>query len=137
MVTYIIAFIVIVAIIIIVSMEKKKKKSKPVRIKKEEPKVPQGLQTFDSEGVIQVDITSRLQKILGFVDIDGSATSGSITNEQLANGELWYFFLTISYPELRVTSTPSSLPTITKSGNTLYWKFPRESVKCRLMYGVY
>lgn len=95
----------------------------------------QGLQVFDENAVCKVGITDRLQKILGFITI--SSQNGSIENEQLENGELWYIFLDAEDKCFNKVSDPSSKPKITKSGKTLSWEFPLGAINCRLMYGVY
>ena len=50
--------------------------------------MPQGLQVFDENGVCVLDVTDRLVKYLGVVQING--TNGSITNDELSDGDLWY-----------------------------------------------
>lgn len=99
-------------------------------------KMAQGMQVFDANGKIRVDVTSRLQKYLGKVKIDASQTTGSIKNPELANGDLWYFFLTAT-PNFTAKDTPRSVPTVTKSGDTLSWKFSNGAISCVLVYGVY
>lgn len=95
----------------------------------------QGLQVFDESGICKVDITSRLQKILGIVTI--SSQDGSLQNEQLENGDLWYLFLDAEDKHFDKSSDETTKPEITKSGNTLSWHFPLGAINCRLMYGVY
>lgn len=99
-------------------------------------KMAQGMQVFDANGKIRVDVTSRLQKYLGKFKIDGTQSSGSIINSELVNGDLWYFFLA-STPNFTAKDTPRSVPTITKSGDTLTWKFSNGAIPCTLVYGVY
>lgn len=57
--------------------------------------MPQGLQVFDENGVCVLDVTDRLVKYLGVVQING--TNGSITNDELSDGDLWYYPLNIKH----------------------------------------
>lgn len=132
-----IIFIIIIITTIIYNKKKNRKKPAKEKAHAEVSTVANGLQTFDSSGTIDVDITSRLQKILGIISIDSSQRTGHITNPQLAGQDVWYFFLSCSYPEINVTSQPKTLPAITVSGDELSWEFPRDGVDCKLMYGVY
>lgn len=95
----------------------------------------QGMQVFDANGNRIVDITDRLQKILGVVSI--STQSGSIKNELLKNGDPWYFFLDADNSGFGMSDNPVSVPSVTINGDTLSWDFKQGVVNCKLMYGVY
>lgn len=60
--------------------------------------MPQGLQVFDENGVCVLDVTDRLVKYLGVVQING--TNGSITNDELSDGDLWYYPLNIKNTDI-------------------------------------
>lgn len=102
--------------------------------------MPQGLQVFDENGNVVVDITDRLIKYLGVVEING--TNGSLTNDELSEGDLWYYPLNIKNPP----PTPSihteyHAPIITKSGKNISWDYGSYQANTRLsmvlLYGVY
>ena len=102
--------------------------------------MPQGLQVFDENGTLLVDVTDRLVKYLGVVQIDG--TNGSITNDELSEGNLWYYPLNIKMPP----PTPSihteyHMPTITKNSKSISWDYGSHPADKRLsmvlLYGVY
>lgn len=102
--------------------------------------MPQGLQVFDENGVCVLDVTDRLVKYLGVVQING--TNGSITNNELSDGDLWYYPLNIKTPP----PTPSihteyHMPTITKNGKSISWDYGLYPADKRLsmvlLYGVY
>ncbi|MFR1863179.1 MAG: hypothetical protein ACLTJQ_07100 [Dialister invisus] len=102
--------------------------------------MPQGLQVFDENGNIVVDVTNRLIKYLGVVEING--TDGSLTNVELSEGDLWYYPLNIKMPP----PTPSihteyHMPTITKNSKSISWDYGSHPSDKRLsmvlLYGVY
>lgn len=92
-------------------------------------------------GVVTVDISDRLTRIIGVVN-SGSA-NGSITVPGFVNGDGWV--ATLEAPETNSSqSALFSYPRGTISGTTLSWDFPAPSgglsysiVPCDLMYGVY
>ena len=71
-----VAVILVVAVIVIIK-----------RRKKGAEEVPQGIQIFDENGDIVVDMTSRTSKILGTINTDGK--DGSLTDDRLLEGNLW------------------------------------------------
>lgn len=102
--------------------------------------MPQGLQVFDENGVCVLDVTDRLVKYLGVVQING--TNGSITNDELSDGDLWYYPLNIKTPPLTPSiHTEYHMPTITKNGKSISWDYGSYPADKRLsmvlLYGVY
>lgn len=102
--------------------------------------MPQGLQVFDDKGVCVLDVTDRMVKYLGAIEING--TNGSITNDELSEGNLWYYPLNIKMPP----PTPSihteyHMPIITKNGKSISWDYGSYPADKRLsmvlLYGVY
>lgn len=102
--------------------------------------MPQGLQVFDENGVCVLDVTDRIVKYLGVIEING--TNGSITNDELSKGDLWYYPLNIKMPP----PTPSihteyHMPIITKNGKNISWDYGSYPADKRLsmvlLYGVY
>lgn len=102
--------------------------------------MPQGLQVFDENGACVLDVTDRLVKYLGVVQING--TNGSITNDELSDGDLWYYPLNIKTPPLTPSiHTEYHMPTITKNGKSISWDYGSYPADKRLsmvlLYGVY
>lgn len=102
--------------------------------------MPQGLQVFDENGVCVLDVTDRLVKYLGVVQING--TNGGITNGELSDGDLWYYPLNIKTPPLTPSiHTEYHMPTITKNGKSISWDYGSYPADKRLsmvlLYGVY
>lgn len=110
----------------------------------------QGLMVFNSDGNPILDITDRLTKISGEVDIipanatDGNAESGTVQCPELANMPFWFivtnYYLPSSIPEWSRFDYPS----IKKNNNAdgfFTWKFDGKSntvkVGIHIIYGVY
>ena len=94
----------------------------------------------DENGVCVLDVTDRLVKYLGVVQING--TNGSITNDELSDGDLWYYPLNIKTPPLTPSiHTEYHMPTITKNGKSISWDYGSYPADKRLsmvlLYGVY
>lgn len=96
--------------------------------------MPQGLQVWDENGQLEVDVTSRLTRIIGsFTTTEGVNVSGSVVDDRLLDGQPWYV----------IQQTPSSrpwLPIISISGNTISWSSRGGSSVTRsvnVVYGVY
>lgn len=102
--------------------------------------MPQGLQVFDENGNIIVDITSRLCKYIG--KFDTSFSDGSLVDEQLNGAELWYIVLRLSYDVNNWKSGYSDdIPVISSAGSTLRWRYRNEDfhnkIRVQGIYGVY
>ena len=102
----------------------------------------QGLQTFLPDGVtVDVDITDRLPRLLGYVDIPASKTTGQITNPFITpETDIWWFMLNAAtnFTANDGEQVTYEYPTITKGNGYLYWNFPAgRKITCRLIYGVY
>lgn len=55
--------------------------------------MPQGIQCWDANGNLVLDLTDRLSRVLGRVTIPIN-TSGYITDARFAQGEIWWQVLT-------------------------------------------
>lgn len=102
--------------------------------------MPQGLQVFDEQGNCTLDITDRITKYCGSVKVDG--TSGSLTNEILREGELWYVFKDIVMPKnkQKIDNIVYAGPVVKKRGNVLTWTYSNNPEQClhgTILYGVY
>ena len=99
----------------------------------------QGFQTFNSDGSVDVDVTSSLPKYLGSFTIDGSAQSGSVYNADLQEGRLWYLFVAANITDTSYASVTSWVkPTVWKDGNYVKWSFDtNKKVTGTVQYGVY
>lgn len=101
----------------------------------------QGLQVLREDGTVSLDIRDRIPKFLGIAAIDGSAQSGTIQNDEINYGDIWYMFLTLSYPDpsyKKGNNKTWETPTITKGDKCLNWSFPtNRHVSCQILYGAY
>lgn len=102
--------------------------------------MPQGLQVFDENGNCILDITDRITKYCGSVEVNG--TSGSLTNEILREGELWYVFKDIVRPQGKqaLKNIVYIGPVVEKKGNVLTWTYsskPEQCLRGTILYGVY
>ena len=96
--------------------------------------MPQGLQVWDTNEGLTVDITTRLTRVLGsFTTTEGVSVSGSVVDDNLLSGQPWY----------TIQQTPSArpwLPLIAISGNTISWEGRGGNSVTRsvtVVYGVY
>lgn len=102
--------------------------------------MPQGLQTFDINGNIIIDVTTRLQKYLGIINCPANQNEGSVWHEDLSSGAIWYLIIPNSYPEIHLSMgshASFSVPTVWKDGNYVRWKFSSGHVGAKIIYGVY
>lgn len=84
--------------------------------------MPQGLQVFDENGNIVVDITDRLMKVLGVVEL--KETSGEITDNRLKGQEMWVSIVRETDnvgKNFEVYEIDSFSPHIERKGNTIVW----------------
>lgn len=94
----------------------------------------QGLQVWDSNGKLILSINDRITKIVGTVHI---SENGSITNEQLNQGTIWY--APCNYTRPSTTVSYLTFPEVVIDGTTIKWTYPstKNRVTMDLMYGVY
>lgn len=95
-----------------------------------------GLQIWDANGVLTLDLTSRLTRKMGEINISANS-SGSISVPDVSTGQLWFSFS----PDLN-QSFITWLPKITVSSNqTISWvyekfgNYPVNAVGGKLRYG--
>lgn len=106
--------------------------------------MPQGLQVFDADGHLVLDTSSRIGRILGYVDAPVGA--GSIVNASFAQGTPFYFVnkdfgVLGAYGPFELPSRIST-PEVSFSGTTMSWTraAPPDTDAggdCRIYYGVY
>lgn len=106
--------------------------------------MPQGLQVFDSNGVIVFDVTDRLSRVLGIITT--TASNGSISDPGLLTGTPWWMIIDDWGGASDTYSLTTSVPLITASGSTLSWA-PQPGLApgyatmpirpVQLIYGVY
>ncbi len=92
--------------------------------------MPQGLQVWDENGVLTVDITNRLVKIVGRINTV-SNVSGSLTVPSELGGEVW-FACQPTYKRILSIARP---PTATVSGRTISWTSAPQAII--IEYGIY
>ena len=84
--------------------------------------MPQGLQVFDEKGNIVVDITDRLMKVLGVVEL--KETSGEITDNRLEGQEMWVSIVRETDSTAKIFEMyeiDSFSPHVGRKGNTIVW----------------
>ena len=57
--------------------------------KKREKEMPAGLQIFDENKFVRVDVTNRLSKLLGVLDT--GFANGQLLDVRVNDGDLWFF----------------------------------------------
>jgi hypothetical protein len=92
----------------------------------------QGLQCFDGEGNLILDVTDRLTRVLG--EFDTGVVNGSLIDDGLRTGTPWYNIFYPNSGELIYL-----VPLVIWTGdNELIWTFARDNpVSLHVMYGVY
>lgn len=103
-------------------------------------KMPQGLQVFDENGKIVLDLTTRLCKYLG--EAETGFADGSLIHEGLSEGDFWIFDLEREFDlKNHNVSQGIQIPTFTRSGNQLSWHFNGNGSEMRVnrhfIYGIY
>lgn len=104
--------------------------------------MPVGLQTFDRNGNLIIDLTTRMARFLGRVS--GVQSNGSQLDDQLTTGTPFAMVLPMSLePSEKRTFT---VPAVTFSGNTMTWSYdtqpwagtsqPQDRVPSDIIYGV-
>lgn len=88
-----------------------------------------GIRIRDRFGNVVVDFTSKLPRIVGYVDTNGVA--GSVTVPELAIGTGYAVVSPISGTQGRGS------PSIVISGSTISWSYPNAAVNDRIYYGYY
>jgi hypothetical protein len=76
--------------------------------------MPAGLRTFDASGAPEVILTSRMTRLLGYVD---SPKNGSLVEPLLSEGTAFF----IPTLDQNGTMYPANFPTIAISGTTVTW----------------
>ena len=88
-----------------------------------------GVRIRDRFGNVVVDITSKLPRIVGYVDTNGGA--GSVTVPELALGTGYFIVSPISGTQGRGT------PSVQINGTTISWTYPNATTNDRIFYGYY
>ena len=106
--------------------------------------IKNGLQIFNENGELVLDLTTHLTKILGTVDIP--KTNGGLTDARIAGGTLWFTVAKLNDYKacygMNAYNKETFLPKITQEGNDIVWKYKDgDSGKFRtgltLIYGVF
>lgn len=95
-----------------------------------------GLRTWDEQGKLLIDTSSRLSRVLGTVQIT-AGVDGSVSSPDFVQGTpFWMAYATAA----STGSYAGAMPAFTISGSTLSWSWAgMEQYKdnCTLIYGVY
>ena len=96
----------------------------------------QGLQIFDANGNLKLDVTDSLTRVIG--DFETGLTNGSISDLELLNGTPWYIVSMNQGSNLRDVCMQSL--NITINGSILSWVFFADSStrnSYHVIYGVF
>jgi hypothetical protein len=95
--------------------------------------MPGGLQVFNADGSLQLDISDSLSKIVGAFNIAANV-AGSVGVPDLAGGSR-IFIMKQAQPPLGIAGVNQGRSQITISGRTISWTAGRDNVT--VYYGVY
>lgn len=89
-----------------------------------------GLEIYDEEGNVKVDMSKQLSRVVGQMTLQGT---GSITNEDLGypNNKLWYMIISNISPATSFEQTP--VIRITDNGARIMWQ---NQVGTIIRYGI-
>lgn len=91
-----------------------------------------GLQVFDANGNLTLDITDRLTRVIGSFTVAAGAAAGSITVAQFSTGTPWVF------PLIYSINGDNTDPAFSISGTTLSWTANTAAlIDVFVIYGVY
>ncbi|SDL92717.1 hypothetical protein SAMN04488502_1011200 [Dendrosporobacter quercicolus] len=98
----------------------------------------QGLQCWDANGNLTLDLTDRLTRVLG--EFKTGTVNGSITDANIANGTPWILNLSMG----RNIAEQEKIFDILINGSTISWtftnyssSFPGTAISRKFIYGVY
>lgn len=101
-----------------------------------------GLQVFDADGNVIVDLPTRITKYLGVAET--GVVDGSITDDELLGGTGWIIGAkqTLIYdPDGSPNNYNIWYPKFTISGNTISWTFGKDytrlKINVKFYYGIY
>lgn len=99
-------------------------------------KMAQGLQVFDGNGKIILDLTDGLTKYLG--EFETGTSEGSIENEELTE-HFWVHPIILTQIPTADYDNTWHAPKFSVSGHTLRWKYDGADrrINCKCFYGVY
>lgn len=91
----------------------------------------QGVQVFDENGDIVLDLSKKIPRIVGELVLNGN---GNITSESInyPNNKLWYFITSNVSPADDINDTP--FLRIDNNGTKISWG---NQVGTRIRYGIY
>ncbi|WP_040013919.1 hypothetical protein [Dialister micraerophilus] len=109
----------------------------------------QGLQVFDENGNCVLDVTDRVTKILGELEIP--KTDGFIKNKALLDGDFWFFFSEIKNVDKLIGVKPEDgivnsleyyMPSFRVEGDILHWNYnsaysEKYRPDIKIVYGIY
>ena len=89
-----------------------------------------GLQVFNDAGVVVLDTSNRIAKVLGSISVNNN---GSVYVPLLAGNEPFFFVYANQAPD----SVTGGLPNVNCSGGTISWVYPGAVLSCTIIYGMY
>lgn len=95
--------------------------------------MPQGLQIFDAQGNLIMDVTDRLSRVLGVVTTN--AVAGSLVNADLTSGTPYHIN---SNADGTVVNQQDAECVVTFSDTTMSWTYGAGTARdTEIIYGVY
>jgi len=99
----------------------------------------QGLQCFNSDGVMTLDVTNRLTRVLG--EFNTGTANGSLADIALTTGTPWWIAIPTSEININADNMAKAL-NISVSGQIISWTFtspysPTVYVNHKIIYGVF
>lgn len=96
-------------------------------------KMAVGLECYNEDGKLILSVNDRITKVVGTVHI---SANGSVSNNDLNQGTIWYYPYRFVFP---ANSGIFTFPEFSSSGNTIRWNYPSNNrkVEMDLIYGVY
>lgn len=88
----------------------------------------QGLQVFDANGNIVIDISDSLTRIIGGGTFDGN--DSSLKDDKIVGSRVWIRIVSITHATSNpIEKTVGIAPVFTVSGNTISWKYDKSNIK--------
>ncbi|WP_438391069.1 hypothetical protein [Caballeronia sp. DA-9] len=98
-----------------------------------------GIQCWDASGNLVIDITGRLQRIIGSASLAGG--NGSVTDARLAGGTIWFAFQPSQIWGFQ--NMDVSRPIFSVAGTTISWTYSggatTQNIQIQgiMFYGIY
>lgn len=93
--------------------------------------MPQGLQVWDANGVLTLDITNRLTKVVGQISTISNVAGSLTVPDTIGGGSVWF----ACQPNYKVILYQPYPPNVTLTGRTINWSAAPQAII--IEYGIY